>query len=71
MKLSIIVPIYNVENRLQTCLESLIIQETSELSLQIILVNDGSTDNSNQIARYYATKYSDKIKYFEKENGGL
>ena len=71
MKLSIIVPIYNVENRLQTCIESLITQETSELGLQIILVNDGSTDNSGQIAKYYATKYSDKIKYFEKENGGL
>jgi len=39
--------------------------------LEIILVNDGSPDNSGEIAKEYATRYPDKILYFEKENGGL
>ena len=68
-KVSIIVPIYNVEKYLERCIESLVGQTLE--NIQIILVNDGSTDNSGKIAKEYATKNQDKIMYLEKENGGL
>ena len=68
-KVSIIVPIYNVEKYLERCIGSLIGQTLDDI--QIILVNDGSTDNSGEIAKEYAIKYQDKIIYLEKENGGL
>lgn len=71
MKISIIVPIYNVEKQLEKCIEALLKQEDKELETQIILVNDGSTDKSGEIASNYAEKYKDKIMYLEKENGGL
>lgn len=68
-KVSIIVPIYNVEKYLKRCIDSLIEQTLDDI--QIILVNDGSTDNSEKIAKEYAIKHQDKIIYLEKENGGL
>lgn len=68
-KVSIIVPIYNVEKYLERCIDSLIGQTLDDI--QIILVNDGSTDNSGKIAKEYAIKHQDKIMYLEKENGGL
>ena len=71
MKISIIVPIYNVQNQLSNCIESLLNQSCPKLDIQIILVNDGSTDNSGNIAKEYKDKYRDKIIYLEKENGGL
>ncbi|MGN1327029.1 MAG: glycosyltransferase family 2 protein, partial [Clostridia bacterium] len=67
-KVSVIVPIYNVEKYITKCLESLANQTLEDI--QIILVNDGSTDNSGKIAKEYADKYSNII-YLEKENGGL
>lgn len=70
MKISIIVPIYNVEKQLERCIKSLVEQGSEKLELQIILVNDGSTDNSGKIAKEYSEKY-DNIEYFEKENGGV
>ena len=68
-KVSVIVPIYNVEKYMDKCIESLINQTIQEI--EIILVNDGSTDNSGKIARKYQKQYPDKIIYLEKENGGL
>ena len=68
-KVSIIVPIYNVEKYLEKCLESLVNQTLQEI--QIILVNDGTKDNSGEIAKEYQQKYPKKIIYLEKENGGL
>ena len=68
-KVSVIVPIYNVEKYLEKCIKSLVNQTLEDI--QIILVNDGSTDNSGNIAKEYAQKYSNKILYLEKENGGL
>ena len=67
-RISIIVPIYNVENKLKKCIDSLLLQDGN---IQLILVNDGSTDNSAKMAKEYLAKYPNKIKYFEKENGGL
>ena len=69
MKLvSIIIPIYNVEKYLQKCLES--VAKQTYRNVEIILVNDGSTDGSEYIAQRFMAKYSN-IKYFKKENGGL
>jgi glycosyltransferase involved in cell wall biosynthesis len=68
-KVSIIVPVYNVENYLAKCLNSLINQ--THQHIEILVVNDGSKDNSEQIIQDYAKKYPEKIKPFTKENGGL
>ena len=68
-KVSIIVPVYNVEKQLSKCLDSLVSQTLKDI--EIILVNDGSPDNSQQIIDKYKKKYPDKIKSFKKENGGL
>ena len=68
-KVSVIVPIYNVEKYLEKCINSLLSQTLEDI--QIILVNDGSKDNSGTIAKKYAEKNKDKVIYVEKENGGL
>ncbi|PRB02872.1 glycosyl transferase family 2 [Chryseobacterium sp. MYb7] len=68
-KVSIIVPVYNVENYLTKCLDSLVQQSLSDI--EIIVVNDGSKDNSEKIIQEFAQKYPEKVKAFTKENGGL
>ncbi len=68
-KVSVIVPIYNVEKYLEKCINSLLSQTLEDI--QIILVNDGSKDNSGTIAKKYAERNKDKVIYVEKENGGL
>lgn len=68
-KVSIIVPVYNVENYLTKCLDSLIGQSLQDI--EILVVNDGSKDRSEEIIQQYARKYPGKIKAFSKENGGL
>lgn len=68
MKLSIIVPIYNVEKYLRRCLESLVSQNLSDM--EIILVNDGSPDHSQRIIEEYEAAFP-FVKGFIKENGGL
>lgn len=68
MRISIIVPIYNVEKYLQECLESIIKQSYKDI--EIILVNDGSTDSSGEICKNYSERYKN-IVYLEKVNGGL
>ena len=66
--ISIIVPIYNVENYLRHCLDS--IQKQTYQNFECLLINDGSPDNSADICREYVSKDS-RFKYFEKENGGV
>lgn len=66
--ISIIVPVYNVDKYLRECVESLISQTYSDI--EIILVNDGSTDTSGQICDEYGNKY-DNIHVFHTENRGL
>lgn len=66
--ISIIIPIYNVEKYLPACLDSIIGQTHKDL--EIILVNDGSTDNCRQICEEYAEK-DKRIKVIHRENGGL
>lgn len=68
-KVSVIVPVYNVEEYIDKCLNSLVNQTLQDI--EIIVVNDGSTDGSEEIIKRYLEQYSDKIKYLVKENGGL
>ena len=67
-KISVIVPVYNVENYLVQCVESIINQTYKKL--EIILVDDGSTDNSGKICDELQTK-DERIKVIHKINGGL
>ena len=66
--ISIIVPVYNVEKYLEKCINSIINQTYK--NLDIILINDGSTDNSGKVCDKFKSKDS-RIKVIHKENGGL
>lgn len=68
VKISVIVPVYNVEQYLNECLDSLLKQKFNDF--EVILVDDGSTDSSGEICREYSLKYSN-IRYLYKKNGGL
>lgn len=68
IKVSVIVPIYNTEKFLKKCIESIVNQTLQEI--EIILINDGSTDNSHYICLEYAEKYPKKIKYMNNKNIG-
>ena len=67
-KISIIVPVYNVEQYLERCVESLMNQ--SYKNIEILLINDGSTDNSGKLCDEIAKRDS-RITVYHKENGGL
>lgn len=68
-KVSIIIPIYNVEDFLTECLESIVHQTLDDI--EALLIDDGSTDQSTAIALTYVDKYEEKFRYIKKENGGL
>ncbi|EDP5498414.1 glycosyltransferase, partial [Campylobacter jejuni] len=65
---SVIIPIYNVEKYLRECLDSVVNQTLREI--EIILINDGSTDSCGKICDEYATK-DKRIIVIHKENAGL
>jgi len=67
--LSFVVPVYNVENQLMRCLDSLLAQSFSDF--EIVAVNDGSTDRSPEILEEYASRFPDCLRIFHKVNGGL
>lgn len=67
MLLSVIVPVYNVEEYLPRCIDSILAQTYKDL--EILLVNDGSRDNSGAICDEYA-RIDSRIRVFHKENGG-
>ena len=64
-KVSIVIPVFNGENYLHEAIDSALVQTYK--NCEIIVVNDGSTDNTEAIAM----SYGDKIRYFRKENGGV
>ncbi len=66
--ISIIVPVYNVSTYLSFCIESILKQDSA--NWELILVNDGSTDISEEICRYYVST-DQRIKLITKDNGGL
>ncbi len=68
LQISVVVPIYNVEQYLQTCLQSIVGRH--EDITEILLIDDGSTDSSGDIADSYAQKYPN-VKAYHKQNGGL
>ena len=68
MKISIVVPVYNVEKYLSKCLESLISQTLADI--EIICINDGSTDKSLEILENYASK-DNRVKIINQENQGV
>ena len=68
-KLSIIVPVYNTEKHLKKCFDSIINQNNSEI--EVVVINDGSTDNSETIIKEYTDKYKDIFKYYKKDNTGV
>ena len=68
MKVSVIVPVYNTEKYLNKCIDSILAQTFTDFEL--LLIDDGSTDNSGFICDEYAEK-DKRVKVFHKENGGV
>ena len=66
--LSIIIPVYNVQNHIQRCIESIINQMDERI--QVIIINDGSTDKSIENIEYLCITHKN-IEIYNKENGGL
>ena len=66
--ISVIIPIYNSENLLNDCIASIVNQDFSDWEL--LLIDDGSTDKSSDIAHQWA-KRDNRVKYYRKENGGV
>ena len=70
MKISVIIPFYNVEKYLEECLHS-ILEQSSCVDIQAIIVDDGSQDDSALLALEYVKKHPTIFEYHKKENGGL
>lgn len=68
IKFSIIIPVYNVEDYLERCVES--VENQNYSNIEVLLIDDGSTDSSPTLCDELANKYSN-IKVFHKQNGGL
>lgn len=68
-KLSVIVPTYNAGNNIKSCLESILNQNLEDV--EILVINDGSTDNTSEIINEYVRENPEKITYYEKENKGV
>ncbi|NLM05238.1 MAG: glycosyltransferase [Clostridiales bacterium] len=72
MKLSIIIPIYNMEKYLEECIESIFNNKKINYDFEVICINDGSTDSSLEILENYKEKYSvDKLKIISIKNSGV
>lgn len=70
-KVSVVTAVYNVEEYLQEMIESVIAQTIGFENIQLILIDDGSQDNSGQICDQYALQYPENIIVIHKENGGV
>lgn len=68
--LSIVIPVYNVEKYIRKCLDSLIVSEDLMKLLDIVIINDGTPDNSAEIAREYEARYPDIFRVIDQENRG-
>ncbi len=69
IKVSVVVPVYNVEKYLAHCLDTLLAQTLKDI--EIIAINDGSTDKSREILLEYSKKYEERFRFYDKVNGGL
>lgn len=68
-KVSVVVPVYNTQKYLEKCLDSLVYQTLDDI--EIVVVNDGSPDESQKIIDRYVQAYPNKVQAYIKENGGL
>ena len=68
MKVSVIIPAYNTEEYMSQCLESILAQTLQEI--EILVVDDGSTDQTLKVLKDYEERYPEKVRVFHKENGG-
>lgn len=68
-KLSIIVPVYNTSTHLKKSINSILMQKLE--NVEVLTINDGSTDNSSVILKEYAKQNPEKITYYEKANAGV
>jgi len=67
--LTIVIPTYNMQNYLHRCLDSLLLPDKQMEQLEVLVVNDGSKDNSSAIAHEYETKHPKTVRIIDKENG--
>lgn len=71
-KFSVIIPVYNVEDYLREAIDSIVNQNIGfEKNIQLILINDGSEDNSEAVCLEYKEKYPNNIVYLKQENAGV
>ena len=71
-RFSVIIPVYNVEDYLEETILSVVNQTMDfEQNIQLILINDGSKDNSYIVCEKYKNLYPNNVVYVEKENGGV
>lgn len=67
--LTILIPTYNMQTYLRHCLDSLIVSDEQMRKLEVLVINDGSIDNSSNIAHEYEAKYPNSFRVIDKENG--
>jgi len=68
--LSVVIPVYRVEKYLAKCLDSILVNGPLQSKVEVIVVNDGSPDNSLEIAKVYKERFPNLFKIINKENGG-
>ena len=69
--LTIVVPVYKVEPYINKCLDSCVLEDENMMSqLEVIIVNDGTPDNSAEMSREYVKRYPNTFRQIDKENGG-
>lgn len=68
--LTIVVPVYKVEAYINKCLDSLLLSPDKMPLLEVIIVNDGTPDNSAELSREYVKRYPETFRQIDKENGG-
>lgn len=68
--LTIVVPVYKVEAYINKCLDSLLLSPDKMQQLEVIIVNDGTPDNSAELSREYVKRYPESFRQIDKENGG-
>ena len=68
--LTVVIPVYKVEPYINKCLDSLLVSPDLMQKMEIIIVNDGTPDNSAEMSREYVLRYPDVFRQIDKENGG-
>lgn len=71
LKLSVIVPIYNAATLLPRCLDSILAQELKEEEYEVLLINDGSTDQSLAVCEAYQRKHPQTFRLVSQQNSGV